>query len=161
MPRRLPPLAALALILALGHGTHALAASDGDKANAKVEAERQQQDKAQRKKDKEFNRDISYRHAIGPDVLPLGPFTISLYIDGRLTEHRLRVALQAIDTAKKTELEASKTQLYGIVYPLCLKLFEKGRPTSSDVLAFKAQVQKNVSTRFKDSVKGVFIESLL
>jgi len=158
---RLPPIFGLAVMLAMGHAPQTLAASDGDKANAKVEAERKEKDKDQRKKDKKFNRDITYRHAIGPDVLPLGPFTISLYIDGRLTEHRLRVALQAIDTAKKNELEASKTQLYGIVYPLCLKLFEKGRPTSSDVLAFKAQVQKNVSTRFKDSVKGVYIESLL
>lgn len=158
---RLLPIFGLAIFLAMSNGNGALAATEGDKANAKVEAERQQKDKAQRKKDKAFNRDISYRHTIGPDVLPLGPFTISLYIDGRLTEHRLRVALQAIDTTKKTELENAKTQLYGIVYPLCLKLFENGRPSSSDVLAFKAQVQKNVSTRFKDSLKEVFIESIL
>ncbi|WP_193173191.1 hypothetical protein [Nisaea nitritireducens] len=158
---RLLPVFGLAILLAMGHAPNALAASEGDEANAKVEAERLQKDKDQRKKDKKFNRDITYRHAIGPDVLPLGPFTISLYIDGRLTEHRLKVALQAIDTAKKSELEAAKTQLYGIVYPLCLKLFEKGRPSSSDILAFKAQVQKNVSTRFKDSLKGVYIESVL
>ncbi|MEQ8331998.1 hypothetical protein [Nisaea sp.] len=158
---RLLPIFGLALVLAIGPGAQALAASHGDKANARVEAERKEKDKNQRKKDKAFNRDIQYRHAIGPDVLPLGPFTISLYIDGRLTEHRVKVALQAIDTAKKTELENAKTQLYGIVYPLCLKLFEKGRPTSSDVLAFKAQVEKNVSTRFKDTIKGVYIESLL
>ncbi|MEO9904167.1 hypothetical protein [Nisaea sp.] len=158
---RLLPVIGLAVIFALGHGADVLAASEGDEANAKVEAERAQRDKDQRKKDKKFNRDITYRHAIGPDVLPLGPFTISLYIDGRLTEHRLKVALQATDTAKKNELEAAKTQLYGIVYPLCLKLFENGRPSSSDILAFKAQVQKNVSTRFKDSLKGVYIASVL
>ncbi len=158
---RLLPIFGLAILLAVGHGADVRAATEGDKANAKVEAERAQQEKDQRKKDKKFNRDITYRHAIGPDVLPLGPFTISLYIDGRLTEHRLRVALQATDTAKKSELEAAKTQLYGIVYPLCLKLFEKGRPSSADILAFKAQVQKNVSTRFKDSLKGVYIESVL
>ena len=158
---RLLPLFGLALVLAIGPGAHAEAASEGDKANAKVEAERMEKDKDQRKKDKAFNRDISYRHAIGPDVLPLGPFTISLYIDGRLTEHRVKVALQAVDTAKKNELENAKTQLYGIVYPLCLRLFEKGRPSASDLLLFKADVEKNVSTRFKDSLKGVYIESVL
>ncbi|WP_193183604.1 hypothetical protein [Nisaea sediminum] len=160
MPRFLTILA-LGLLLAAGHAGNALAASAGDKANAKVEEERKQKDKAQRKKDKEFNRDISYRHVVGPEVLPLGPFTVSLYVGGQLTEHRVKVALQAVDVTKKTELENAKTQLYGIVYPLCLRLFEKGRPSASDLLLFKADVEKQVSTRFKDSLKGVFIESVL
>ncbi|WP_420403582.1 hypothetical protein [Nisaea sp.] len=152
---------ALALMLTAGQADDALSASAGDKANAKAEEERKQKDKAQRKKDKKFNRDISYRHVVGPDVLPLGPFTVSLYVGGQLTEHRVRVALQAVDTAKKTELENAKPQLYGIVYPLCLRLFEKGRPSASDLLLFKSDVEKQVSTRFKDSLKGVYIESVL
>ena len=160
MPRLLT-IMALGLLLAAGHAGDALSASAGDKANAKVEEERKQKDKAQRKKDKEFNRDISYRHVVGPDVLPLGPFTVSLYVGGQLTEHRVKVALQAVDVAKKAQLETAKTQLYGIVYPLCLKLFEKGRPSASDLLLFKADVEKHVSNRFKDSLKGVFIESVL
>ncbi|MBO6559288.1 MAG: hypothetical protein JJ959_02070 [Nisaea sp.] len=160
MPRLLTILV-LSLLVAGGHASIAFAQSAGDKANAKAEAERQQQEKAQRKKDKEFNRDISYRHVIGPDVLPLGPFTVSLYVGGQLTEHRVRVALQAVDVTKKAELENAKTQLNGIVYPLCLRLFEKGRPSASDILLFKADVEKHVSNRFKDSLKGVFIESVL
>jgi len=160
MPRLLTILA-LGLLLVAGQAEDALSANAGDKANAKVEEERKQRDKVQRKKDKEFNRDISYRHVVGPDVLPLGPFTVSLYVGGQLTEHRVRVALQAVDSTKKTQLENSKTQLYGIVYPLCLRLFEKGRPSASDLLLFKADVEKQVSTRFKDSLKGVFIESVL
>lgn len=158
---RFLPILAFSLLLAAGHAPDVRAASAGDKANAKVEEERKQKDKAQRKKDKEFNRDISYRHVVGPDVLPLGPFTVSLYVDGQLTEHRVRVALQAVDSAKKTQLENAKTQLFGIVYPLCLRLFEKGRPSASDLLLFKADVEKQVSTRFKDSLKGVYIESVL
>ncbi|UUX51512.1 hypothetical protein NUH88_07395 [Nisaea acidiphila] len=158
---RLLPILALSLLMAAGHASDLHAQSAGDKANAKAEAERAQKDKAQRKKDKEFNRDINYRHVVGPDVLPLGPFTVSLYVDGKLTEHRVKVALQAVDTAKKTQLENAKTQLLGIVYPLCLRLFEKGRPSASDLLLFKSDVQKQVSTRFKDSLKGVYIESVL
>lgn len=160
MPRLIPVLS-LGVLLAVGMVPTAFAASSGDKANAKAEADRAKKDKAQKKKDKEFNRDIQYRHVIGPDVIPLGPFTVSLYVDGRLTEHRIRVALQTTDPEKKSLLESAKTQLLGIVYPLCLRLFENGRPTTSDILLFKADVEKNVTTRFKDSLKGVFIESVL
>lgn len=160
MPRLIPVLS-LAFLFAVGLSPASFAASSGHKANEKAEADRAKKDKAQEKKDKEFNRDIQYRHVIGPDVLPLGPFTVSLYVNGRLTEHRIRVALQTTDQEKKTLLENAKTQLLGIVYPLCLRLFENGRPSTSDILLFKADVEKNVTSRFKDSLKGVFIESVL
>lgn len=155
------PILVLALAVALNGAPEALAQSAGDKANAKAEADREQKAKAQRKKDKQFNRDIQYRHVVGPDVLPLGPFTVSFYVNGQLTEHRIRVALQAVDTATKSQLENFKPQLFGIVYPLCLRLFENGRPTQTDLLTFKTDVEQQISTRFKDSLKGVFIESVL
>ena len=147
----------LVITLSIGH-THDLLAADNDE---NVTPKFEQKEKDQREKNKEFNRDIIYQNAVGPDVLPLGPFTISLYVDGLLIEHRVKVALQAVNTAKKDELEEAKTLLFGIVYPLCLKLFENGRPSSSDILAFKAQVRKNVSNRFKGALKDVYIASVL
>src|SRR3546814_8222054 len=51
-------------------------------------------ERAQKKKDKEFNRDILYRHAVGPKVLALGPYSISLFVRGQPLEARLRVAVQ-------------------------------------------------------------------
>ena len=157
MSRLLPAVFGLVVTLSMGHSLDVLAAENGEEAIPKEE----QKEQDQQGKNREFNRDIMYWQAIGPDVLPLGPFTISLYVDGRVIEHRLKVALQAVDTVKKDELEAAKTLLYGIVYPLCLKLFENGRPSSSDILAFKAQVRKNVSNRFKNTLEDVYIASVL
>lgn len=137
--------------------TPAVAASEVRKA----EEENAEKAKAQRKKDKEFNRDILYRHTIGPDVLPLGPYTISLYVRGQLTEGRVRVAVQAKDTASKSLLEGEKFAMNGIIYPLAVRMFENGRPTTEDLLNFKADARTQLVQRYKDLVIDVFLESLI
>src|SRR3546814_8611265 len=84
-------------------------------------------ERAQKKKDKEFNRDILYRHAVGPKVLALGPYSISLFVRGQPLEARLRVAVQTTTELARTQLEAQEMAVNGIVYPLAVRLFEQGR----------------------------------
>src|SRR3546814_11598514 len=100
--RRLFLLAAtLAALLAA-----TMPAAPGRAADAASTDERKQAERAQKKKDKEFNRDILYRHAVGPKVLALGPYSISLFVRGQPLEARLRVAVQTTTELARTQLEA-------------------------------------------------------
>ena len=156
---RLAVLCALVVGLAvLPDGGSAAAASSEIK---KAKEENAEKAKQQRKKDKEFNRDILYRHTIGPEVLPLGPYTISLYVKGQLTEGRVRVAVQTRDTAAKSQLEGEKFALNGIIYQLAVRMFENGRPTTEDLLNFKVDARTQLTQRYNDLIVDVFLESLI
>lgn len=122
---------------------------------------RQQDEKAQKKKDKEFNRDILYRHAIGPKVLALGPYSISLFVRGQPLEARLRVAVQTTSELAKQQLETQKMPINGIVYPLAVRLFELGRPSSEQIRAFKDDTRAQLAERYPDLIEDVFIESMI
>ncbi|MBT5266016.1 MAG: hypothetical protein HOL85_14365 [Rhodospirillaceae bacterium] len=131
--------------------------NDADKAGI----ERKLKEKAQRKKDKKFNREIQFRHAVGPNVLPLGPFTFSLYIHGNLLEGRLSVAIQAKDSTAKATMESEKATLMGIIYPMAMRMYENGRPTTDSIRDFKRDVTVQLRKRFKKLVEEFFIVSVI
>lgn len=153
--------AAMAAALMLGMAGAALAPAAGQASEAESTTERKQAEKQQKKKDKEFNRDILYRHAIGPKVLALGPYSISLFVRGQPLEARLRVAVQTTTEQARQQLEAQKMAVNGIVYPLAVRLFEQGRPSTEQIRAFKDDTRGRLLERYPDMIDEVFIESLI
>lgn len=123
--------------------------------------ERREAEKERAKKHKEFNREIQYRRVIGPRVLPVGPFSISLFVRGQPVEARIRVAIQAMTEQDKITLDAQKWAVNGIVYPLAVRLFENGRPDREQIELFKTDAQDRLSKRFPEMIDEVFIESLI
>ena len=123
--------------------------------------ERKEEQKQRDKEHKQFNREIQYRRVVGPNVLPIGPFSISVFVKGQPLEARLRVAIEAKDVQAKTALDAQKWAVNGIVYPLAVKLYEKGRPNREQIELFKMEAQSQLSARYPDMVQAVYIESLI
>ena len=123
--------------------------------------DRKAAEKTQKKKDKEFNREILYRHSIGPKVLALGPYSISLFVRGQPLEARLRVAVQTSSEQARVQLEAQKMAMNGIVYPLAVRMFEGGRPSSEQIRAFKDDTRAQLAERYPNLIEEVFIESLI
>jgi hypothetical protein len=123
--------------------------------------DRKEQDKVQKKKDKEFNREIQFRQVIGPKVLALGPYSVSLFVQGQPVEGRVRVAVQAKSVSDKTTMDAQKWAINGIIYPLAVRMFESGRPTPSSIRDFKGSAYELLSKRYPGMVDEVFIESLI
>lgn len=123
--------------------------------------ERKEEQKQRDKEHKQFNREIQYRRVVGPNVLPIGPFSISVFVKGQPLEARLRVAIEAKDVQAKTTLDAQKWAVNGIVYPLAVKLYENGRPNREQIELFKAEAQTQLSERYPDMIEGVYIESLI
>lgn len=136
-------------------------AQSDDEDLEKSTKERKQKEKEQKKKDKKFNDDRLYRFMVGPDILPVGPYTISLYVRGQLVEGKLRIAIQAKDTQAKSLLEGEKWVINGIVYPLALRMWENGRPTTEDIRNFKSDSKTQLQRRFDEQVKEVYIESIM
>jgi hypothetical protein len=137
-----------------------LAATDEEDLDQSTK-DRKQKEKEQKKKDKKFNDDRIYRFMVGPDVLPVGPFTISLYVRGQLVEGKLRIAIQAKDNQAKANLEGQKWVINGIIYPLALRMWENGRPTTEDIRNFKSDSKTQLQRRFAEQIKDVFIESIM
>jgi len=154
----------LAAVIGLGFcfslaPTAAIAQSnDEDDASTK---QRKLKEKEQKKRDKKFNDDRLYRFMVGPSVLPVGPYTISLYVRGQLVEGKLRVAIQAKDNQAKSALETEKWAINGIIYPLALRMWEDGRPSTEDILNFKTDSKLQLQRRFDELVEEVYIESIM
>lgn len=123
--------------------------------------ERKEEQKQRDKEHKQFNREIQYRRVVGPNILPIGPFSISVFVQGQPLEARLRVAIEAKDVQAKTTLDAQKWAVNGIVYPLAVKLYENGRPNREQIELFKMEAQTQLSERYPDMVQAVYIESLI
>ena len=123
--------------------------------------ERKEKEKEQKKRDKKFNDDRLFRYMVGPDVLPVGPFTISLYVRGQLVEGKLRVAIQAADPNAKKVLEDEKWAINGIIYPLAVRMWEDGRPSTEDIINFKADSKERLQRRFDELIEDVFIEAIM
>ena len=98
---------------------------------------------------------------VGRDVLTLPLFYVSLYVKGRLVEGKLRVAIQTSSPAATRSLNVEKMALKGIIYPLAIRMWEKGRPTTNDIRNFKVDATKQLKIRYGDLIKEVFIESIL
>lgn len=158
--RNLAILILASLFLAAPLAAPAWAQSD-DAEQDESTKERKQKEKEQKKKDKRFNDDRLYRFMVGPDVLPVGPYTISLYVRGQLVEGKLRVAIQAKDVQAKSTLEGEKWVINGIVYPLALRMWENGRPTTEDIRNFKSDSKTQLQRRFAELVEEVYIESIM
>lgn len=151
-------LQAAAVLMVLSGAVPAAASGPDDSASTD---QRKQDEKAQKKKDKEFNRDILYRHAVGPKVLALGPYSISLFVRGQPLEARLRVAVQTTSELARLQLESQKMSVNGIVYPLAVRLFELGRPSTEQIRAFKEDTRAQLVERYPDLIEDVFIESMI
>lgn len=123
--------------------------------------ERKQAEKTQKKKDKEFNREVLYRNLIGPKVLALGPYSISLFVRGQPLEAKLRVAVQTTTEQAKALLDDQKMAVNGIIYPLAVRLFEEGRPSTERIRAFKEDTRAQLSERYPGLIDSVFIESIM
>lgn len=123
--------------------------------------ERKEEQKQRDKEHKQFNREIQYRRVVGPNVLPIGPFSISVFVNGQPLEARIRVAIEAKDVQAKTTLDAQKWAVNGIVYPLAVRLYENGRPNREQIELFKMEAQTQLSERYPDLVQAVYIESLI
>ncbi|MEQ8815114.1 MAG: hypothetical protein RLO51_20090 [Thalassobaculum sp.] len=152
--------ALLAAILILAADA-ALAPAALAQSEASSTTERKQAEKQQKKKDKEFNREILYRHSVGPKVLALGPYSISLFVRGQPLEARLRVAVQMTSEQARIALEDQKMVVNGIVYPLAVRLFEQGRPSTEQIRAFKEDTRSQLIARYPDMIDDVFIESMI
>ncbi|MEQ8585062.1 MAG: hypothetical protein RLO01_13655 [Thalassobaculaceae bacterium] len=123
--------------------------------------ERKEEEKETRKAHKQFNREIQYRRVVGPRVLPIGPFSISVFVNGQPLEARIRVAIQAATEQAKATLDGQKWAINGIVYPLAVRLYEKGRPNREQIELFKMEAQTQLSARYPEMIDEVFIESLI
>ncbi len=155
----------LALVLAFGvtlFGPDLARAADATQREADAaETKRNQKAREQQKKHNEFNKEQLFRHRIGKDVMALGPYTISLYVKGQLVEGKVNAAIQAVDQNARVEIQSAKWTVNGIVYPLAVRLFEDGRPTTEDLLIFKADVRAMLDQRFPEMVEDFFIVSLI
>ncbi len=123
--------------------------------------QRKEQEKEQKKRDKKFNEEKVYKFMVGRDVLTLPLFYISLYVQGRLVEGKLRVAIQTKNPAARRSLNPEKFAIKGIIYPLAVKMWENGRPSSEDIRNFKQDAKAQLKMRYEDLVKEVWIESIL
>jgi hypothetical protein len=104
---------------------------------------------------------VLYRHVVGPKVLALGPYTISMFVQGQPLEARLRVAVQATTELARSQLESQKMAVNGIIYPLAVRMFEQGRPSAEHIRVFKEDARTRLLERYPDLVDDVFIESMV
>lgn len=139
----------------------AVAASDDDEGLNQSAKDRKPNEKEEKEKPKKFNENRLYRFMVGPDVLPVGPFRISLYVRGQLVVGNVRIAIQAKDPRAKSALEGEKHTIKGMVYLLALRMWENGRPTTEDILNFKSNVKSQLQKRYLKQVKDVFIVSIM
>lgn len=156
--RRLLPV--LGLVFALGAPV-VLAPSGATAEETSSTRERKEEEKQTRKAHKQFNREIQYRRVVGPRVLPVGPFSISVFVNGQPFEARIRVAIQAVTEQAKATLDGQKWAINGIVYPLAVRLYENGRPNREQIELFKMEAQTQLSARYPEMIDEVFIESLI
>jgi hypothetical protein len=137
------------------------AENDDGQEEDQLTKDRNEKEKAQKKRDKKFNEEKVYKFMVGRDVLTLPLFYVSLYVKGRLVEGKLRVAIQTSSPAATRSLNVEKMALKGIIYPLAIRMWEKGRPTTNDIRNFKVDATKQLKIRYDDLIKEVFIESIL
>ena len=91
-----------------------------EKEDDELTQEMKAKEKEQKKRDKKFNEEKVYKFMVGRDVLPLPMFYISLYVNGRLVEGKLRVAVQTSSPAARRSLNVDKNAMRGINYPLAI-----------------------------------------
>lgn len=113
------------------------------------------------KKRKKKSGEIQYQHVVGANVLSIGPYSVQTEVDGRRVEGRVSLGIETKDVAAKGRLQDAKQAIHGIVYPLALRLYERGRPTQQGILEFKAQTLEKLTARFGDSVVDVYIKDML
>lgn len=154
-------LAAMLALLVAATPFATLPASAAGQEETSSTKERKEEEKQRRKEHKQFNREIQYRRVVGPKVLPIGPFSISVFVKGQPLEARLRVAIEAISETAKATLDGQKWAVNGIVYPLAVKLFENGRPDREQIELFKMEAQTQLSQRYPDMIEAVYIESMI
>ncbi len=69
--------------------------------------------------------------------------------------------MQTTSELARQQLEAQKMAMNGIVYPLAVRMFEQGRPSSDQIRAFKDDTRDQLIQRYPDLIEEVFIESMI
>ena len=71
-----------------------------------------------------------------------------------------RVPLADPSDDARGKLQAGQDAIYGIVYPLAIKLYAAGRPDKSAIRAFKSDAKAQLNSRFGDAVEVVLLKML-
>ncbi|MEC8028593.1 MAG: hypothetical protein VX170_13055, partial [Pseudomonadota bacterium] len=77
-------------------------------------------------------------HTPPPNAIKIGPIQVALTAGGRTVAGKLQFSVVAVDEAARGKLQAGQDAIYGIVYPLAIKLYAAGRPDKSAIRAFKS-----------------------
>ena len=99
-------------------------------------------------------------HTPPPNAIKIGPIQVALTAGGRTVAGKLQFSLVAVDEAARGKLQAGQDAIYGIVYPLAIKLYAAGRPDKSAIRAFKSDAKAQLNSRFGDAVEVVLLKML-
>ncbi len=90
----------------------------------------------------------------------IGPILISMMLDGRKFAGKVILVVSAPDNTQIGTLQAGKDAIHSIAYAASLGLFEKGRPDDRQIRQFKANLRKDLVTRFGDAIDQVMVKTL-
>ena len=99
-------------------------------------------------------------HTPPPNSIKIGPIQVALIAGGRTVAGKIQFSVVAADEAARTKLQAGQDAIYGIVYPLAIKLYASGRPDKKDIRSFKSNAKAQLNSRFGDAVKVVLLKML-
>ena len=95
-----------------------------------------------------------------PNAIKIGPIQVALTADGRTVAGKLQFSVVAVAEAARGKLRAGQDAIYGIVYPLAIKLYAAGRPDKGAIRAFKNDARAQLNRRFGDAVEVVLLKML-
>ena len=122
-------------------------------------------------------------HTPPPNAIKIGPIQVALTAGGRTVAGKLQFSVVAVDEAARGKLQAGQDAIYGIVYPLAIKLYAAGRPLRAKprrsstplwrrgrggqkrdplrpIRAFKSDAKAQLNSRFGDAVEVVLLKML-
>ncbi len=119
------------------------------------------EDKAKERSAK-IAREQMYMRTIKPEFLIAGPYVVSLPRDGQVNQSgNVTVTIEAKDVATRTLLANNQKTVDGILFPLTVELFAKGRPSRTQLQAYKAEAIRRLDSRFKDMIKDVYLTNVM
>lgn len=99
-------------------------------------------------------------HAPLPNAITFGPMLISSISQGRSIAGKLKFSVVAVDEVARGKLQAGEDAVYGIIYPLAIKLYEDGRPNNDAIRAFKTDAEAQLNSRFGGAVEMILLDSV-
>ena len=99
-------------------------------------------------------------HAPLPNAITFGPMRISSISRGRSVAGRLKFSVVAVDEVARGKIRDGEDAVYGIIYPLAIKLYEDGRPSTSAIRTFKSDAEAQLNSRFGGAVKMILLDTV-